>query len=262
MTEENRPASTLPSALESKAELGTRLRKLGTIFLDYDGTLSPIVAHPEDAHISESTRHLLEALAGRFTVAVVSGRSVDDVRERVGVEQLIYAGSHGHEIEFPGGERYEHPGSQISAPALGLAQDQLNRLIDGVDGATVEAKPFSIAVHTRNAPGNEARNQAETIVTGVAEEAGLVVRRGKEVLELRPNVKWDKGSAIQHISGGLDSNKSAIFIGDDETDEDGFEVMQRMGGIGILVGPPDQRMTAARYRLDDPEAVIGFLSDL
>lgn len=95
--------AAVPSALRHADELASRLARGGAVFLDYDGTLTPIVADPEEAHLSAETREVIGELARHVPVAVISGRVLGDVRARVELDRIYYAGSHGFEISFPNG---------------------------------------------------------------------------------------------------------------------------------------------------------------
>ena len=137
----------LVSALDRWEELLPRLREQRpAVFLDYDGTLTPIVARPELAVLSETMRRTLRTLAARCPVAIVSGRDRGDVRSLVGIEGLIYAGSHGFDITGMG-LRYEHGHGFVAS--LDRAEQELLGALSGIDGARVERKKFAIAVHFR-----------------------------------------------------------------------------------------------------------------
>src|ERR1044072_8416294 len=123
------------------------------VFLDYDGTLTPIVSHPEDAWISESMRQTLRSLAGRMPVAILSGRDLDDVRGRVHVDGIVYAGSHGFDIAGAGGVRRELGAAYL--PMLGAAEMELREALDEISGAQLERKHFSVAAHYRNVNEND-----------------------------------------------------------------------------------------------------------
>lgn len=256
-------ASALPHARESIGEIQTCLGRSAAIFLDFDGTLSPIVAKPEEASVSESTRDVLRNLADRFSIAIVSGRSAADVRRRVGIEGLVYAGSHGQEIDMPDGSRFEYPGSVETVESLNKAEQTLTRALAPVEGVSVERKPFSIAVHFRNARTEASIKLAQSSALVAAVETGLVARDGKKIVELRPDVEWGKGKAIEYLTHRNALNVVPLFIGDDETDEDGFTVTNELGGVSVVVVEPEEdRATVASYRLEDPGDVVRFLARL
>lgn len=255
----------LPSAIDDFDEIANRLRT-GTpaVFLDYDGVLSPIVAHPDLAVMTESMRTAIAALTSAVTVAVVSGRDTSDVRSKVDLEGVICAGSHGFDIVGPDGhqigdiERFApflHP--------LEAAAGTIEAEIGSFTGAHVERKRFAIAVHFRQA-GPAVEPALEALVRRVAGRyPQLKVTGGKKIFELRPAVEWDKGRALEwlvHELGLTGTGVVPVYLGDDVTDEDAFRVI-RDSGIGIVVGvegPP----TLARYHLEDTEAVETFLTHL
>lgn len=251
----------LPSALEHVEEIvGSRDRGLA-IFLDYDGTLTPIVSRPDEAVLPNVSRQILHRLAAKTPVAILSGRELKDVRQRVGIDGIIYAGSHGFDIAGPRGLRRQE--AREFLPALDEAEKELREKLDGIAGALVERKCFSIAAHYRNV--NE--SDFPRLEGGVSEIATRhrELRRidGKKVYELLPKTDWDKGKAVlwllKHL--GLERpDARPIYIGDDRTDEDAFRALERRG-IGILVSE-EPKPTAASYSLGNPSEVERFLCEL
>jgi trehalose-phosphatase len=233
------------------------------LFLDYDGTLTPIVARPELAVLDARTRAALQRLAAHTVVGVISGRDLDDVRAMVGVDGLWYAGSHGFEIAWPDGTRIELEGAAGSRPVLAAAADELDAAVAAIPGAWVERKAYADAVHFRQVD-DALMPEIERAVDGVVERhPGLRTTGGKRVLELRPDVPWDKGRALWALveQAGLSQDDAlAVFVGDDVTDEDAFAALDA-NGVGIVV-TDDDRETAAGYRLRDPADVSAFLDDL
>lgn len=250
--------SRVPAILEHIAAGG----RPPALFLDYDGTLTPIVERPEDAELSPQMRAALRRLAGRCPLAVVSGRDLDDVRERVGLDDIWYAGSHGFDLTGPGGRREAYPGGEALRPALAGAEDLLRRRLAGIDGCRVEHKRYGVAVHYRQVAAGDVPRVRETVEAVAAAYPGLRRTGGKKVLELRPDVDWDKGRALGWLIDalGLSPEVPLVYIGDDETDEDAFRALGP-DGTGILVAERP-RETAARYRLPDPEAVRALLETL
>jgi len=204
------------------------------IFLDYDGTLTPIVERPEDAVLAEETRAVLRRLAQRHTVAIVSGRDLKDVRARVGIDALHYAGSHGFDIAGPGGSRV-HEAARAAEPRLAAAADELVRDTATLPGVQVERKRFAIAVHYRRARDADRDAVQAAVDRALAHHAGLRKTGGKKVFELRPDVDWDKGRAVLWLLRALDLEAALpVYIGDDDTDEDAFRALGGRG-IGIVV---------------------------
>lgn len=253
-----------PSALENVDEIISRLRQTPPVlFLDYDGTLTPIVEHPEDALISPRMKQLLRELARGLQVAIVSGRDLHDVRKMVGLEELVYAGSHGFDILGPGDLRMQQEAAKAALPALDAAEERLTGLLADIKGARIERKGFAIAVHYRQVSDQDA-DRLEMAVDRVREEhEELRKKGGKKIFELQPDVPWDKGRAVLYLMTalGLDrQNILPIYIGDDVTDEDAFQALAGRG-LGIRCGSPEEP-TAADYLLADVGEVERFLQVL
>ncbi|MFP3871208.1 MAG: trehalose-phosphatase [Syntrophobacteria bacterium] len=254
----------LCSALECRDEIEQSVqgRRLA-VFLDYDGTLTPIVESPQKAFLSQDMRRTVRNLANGCTVAVISGRDLDDVRERVGIENIFYAGSHGFDIAGPEGWEVEAQQGLDFLPVLDRAEQRLRHGIDTIAGALVERKKFSVAVHYRKVQAAQIQAVEQVVDQVNAEFPQLRKSYGKKVYELQPEIGWNKGKALLWLLEELELDRPDVlplYIGDDITDEDAFEVL-RDRGIGIVVGE-ESRSTAARYTLADPEDVREFLQAL
>jgi len=244
-----------PEAIRAAAG-GRRL----AFFLDYDGTLTPIVERPEDAVLDAATREALRKLAEHHPVAVVSGRDLDDVRARVGIEGLQYAGCHGFEIAGPRGNRV-HGAAAAAAPQLAAAADQVARDTRGLPGVQLERKRFTLAVHYRRARESDVRAVREAVERAQARHPALRVTAGKKVFELQPDVDWDKGRAVLWLIDTLNLEDALpVYVGDDVTDEDAFRALAGRG-LGIAVQEKPQP-TAAQYALRDPGEVRTLLAGL
>jgi alpha,alpha-trehalase len=254
----------IPSALEQLGKIQKRCEgKRIAVFLDYDGTLTPIVRRPEMAVLSGAMREVLMELARFCKVAVISGRDLEDVRSLVGLEGLFYAGSHGFDIQGPEGYQVESQKGTEHLPALEEAEKMLQKRLQDIEGAWVERKKFSVAVHFRETPEGrveEVRGAVEEVQT---EQPGLRLSSGKKIFELQPDVDWDKGKALLWLMDALDLDPEQVvpfYLGDDTTDEDAFRVLKKLG-IGIVV-QESRRPTAALYRVRDTHEVREFLSAL
>lgn len=232
------------------------------LVLDFDGTLAPIATSPELAVLPDVVRQALAHLARmpHVTLAVVSGRTLDDIRARVGIEGVIYAGNHGLEIASPRW-RWSHPDAERLRAQIASAAAALRSRLEAVPGAIVEDKGLTISVHYRQTP----HPFADTVRVAAYEEAerrGLVVRGGKRVYELRPPVRWDKGAAVRSILDhecGPDwpARAAVIYAGDDRTDEDAFLALPDPA-ITVKVGPGAQP-TAAAFAVRDVTEMVQFL---
>jgi trehalose-phosphatase len=248
------------SALEHVQEIAGGNRQLA-VFLDYDGTLTPIVSHPEKALLSDSMRQALQALVVHAPVAILSGRDLDDVRQRVNISAIIYAGSHGFDIAGPRGLRRQEATELL--PALDAAEKELREKLAGIAGAFLERKRFSIAAHYRNVNESDVPKVERAVSEVAARHRELRKMGGKKVYELLPDIDWDKGKAVLWLleTLGLERAKvRPIYIGDDRTDEDAFRALEQRG-VGILVSE-QPRPTSASYSLKDPTEVERFLCEL
>src|SRR5262249_25809642 len=247
----------MQSALEHVQEIAQNGDRLA-VFLDYDGTLTPIVSRPEDAWLSDSMRQTLRALGVRVPVAILSGRDLDDVRGRVHVDGIVYAGCHGFDIAGAGGLRRQLGAEYLSV--LDMAERELREALDEIPGAQLERKYFSVAAHYRNVNENDAFRVARAVDAVGARHRELRRIDGQKVYELLPDIDWNKGKALMWLLEALGlqrENVRPIYIGDDTTDEDAFSALDDRG-IGIFVGEQSQS-TAARYSLKNTDEVGRFL---
>jgi trehalose 6-phosphate phosphatase len=277
------PTDGLPDALASLPEIYRQAagRKIA-LFLDLDGTLAPIEARPDLVEVPRATSELLEVLARICPVTVVSGRGLEDLRDKVGVRSLYYAADHGFQILGPVRSRLELEVGREYRPQLEQAATALRRALQTVEGALVEEKGLSLSVHYRLVP--EPRHAAVLrAVADIAERFPVLrVTEGKLVYEIRPPGGWNKGRALvwimeqlgmgRHHEADLDEAGTApppggfpIAVGDDLTDEDMFMAVEGWGA-GVVVGDPG-RPTGAAYRVADHveaarllEAILGLLS--
>ena len=254
----------LPNAADRWEEIARLMRgKRPAVFLDYDGTLTPIVERPDLAVLTDEMRATVKELATLCTVAVVSGRDRADVQALVGLDELVYAGSHGFDIAGPEGLRVQHEKGADYLPALARAHERLGEALRGVEGVLVERKRFAIAVHFRQV----AELDVDRVEAAVDEVVGrfpkLRKTYGKKIFELRPRIDWDKGKAVLWLLEALRLQGESVlplYVGDDTTDEDAFAALAERS-IGILVARA-VCFTAARYVLRDPNDVARFLRGL
>lgn len=257
-------AQALPSALHQFEDIILHLdQKQPIVFLDYDGTLTPIVDRPELAVLSPDMRETLDLLSRQCPVSIISGRDRKDVTHLVNLDSLIYAGSHGFDIRGPQGFNLHHEvGTQFSS-ALDQAEADIRNFLQHISGSLIERKKFSIAVHYRLV-NPENVSQVEQAVTQILDDFPTLRRSvGKKVFEIQPRLDWDKGKALLWLLNGLnwkEKNYFPVYIGDDQTDEDAFHALIDVG-IGIVV-EDGYRFSSAHYALQHPQEVRQFLMQL
>ena len=257
-------ATPLPSALSQIGKFKRRLvGRTCVVFLDYDGTLTPIVSRPELAQISPEMKALVSALADRCVVAIVSGRSLATLWGFLGLENVVYAGSHGMDIAGPRGTCLQLDAGREFRTTMTAVHRRLSAAISDIPGALVELNTYTVTAHYRLVHPARVPLVEAVVDRELLGYSNLRKVRGKMIWDIRPNVPWDKGKAVLWIREqlGLHSDDSVVFyIGDDVTDEDAFSVL---GGsdVGILVSPY-VRETAARFSLKDPSEVGQLLEGL
>lgn len=235
------------------------------LFLDYDGTLAPIAKIPGKAVVSEKAKELLRELSKTewCKIAIISGRSLEDVKGMLGLNSLIYSGNHGLEIGGPK-IRFVSPVSAGYKKVLGRINKDLGKKIASIKGAFVEDKGLSLSLHFRlvdkkEIPSVKTAFHEITIIPLVSNK--IKIRRGKMVLEVRPPSEWNKGKVVlwllarQRFTRG-ESRVLPIYVGDDSTDEDAFRALAR-SGITVFVGRP--RPSYAQYYLKDTDDVKELL---
>ena len=230
-----------------------------SVFLDFDGTLVPLVEDPDEARLGVPMRDLLKVLASRAGVltAIVSGRALSDLQTRVGVAGIVYAGNHGLEISGKG-LRFMEPFSADRQGLLRQISECLTESLSNIPGVRVEYKGLTASVHHRQAPA-EARPDIERIVTTVVAPgvSPFHLNQGKMVLEIVPRAAWNKGAAVCWINSRLAGPGAlSVYVGDDQTDETAFRQLSE--GITVCVGRPE--VTSARFCVPDPDGVRRFLS--
>ncbi|WVZ57137.1 hypothetical protein U9M48_007564 [Paspalum notatum var. saurae] len=279
-----------PSALERFDALAAAAKgKQIAVFLDYDGTLSPIVEDPDRAVMTDEMRDAVRGVAARFPTAIVSGRCRDKVFGFVRLAELYYAGSHGMDIRGPtaGADHHAHAKEEEAGKSNGDGDGEsvlcqpareflpvieevhgalVAKVESSIPGAKVENNKFCLSVHFRCVEEKAWGALFEQVRSVLKDHPGLRLTQGRKVLEVRPMIKWDKGKALEFLLQSLGyaerSDVFPIYIGDDRTDEDAFKVLRSRGqGAGILVSkfPKD---TTASFSLREPAEVKDFLRRL
>jgi trehalose 6-phosphate phosphatase len=263
---------SVSSIAEVAAAVNDTLQQQPSALLsDFDGTLSPVSPTPDSAEAAPGAGETMAQLASKLALtAIVTGRGITDVSQRLAAPGLVYVGNHGLEW-LDGGEHHVHPAGQAARQVLAEALreiDQRLRAHVSLDGVIFEDKVYSASIHYRLAPDPLAvRTALEPVMRQVAEEYGFWISDGKMVFELRPGEAVNKGSATEHLL--LDHGiRSAVFLGDDVTDADAFRVLRRLrdaGGfsavaVGVLtLDTAPQVVESADYLLDGVDDVVSML---
>jgi trehalose-phosphatase len=260
-TTAGRPSEPLGDAVASRLA-GRPL----ILMLDVDGTLAPIAPRPEAAIVPLETRRIVAALAARSDVhvALVSGRAAADARRMVGVSNLWVVGNHGAETVGPDGEVSVDPQVAPYRVAVAQASRKLSSLVAPVPGVLVEDKTWTLSIHHRLAdPAVVPR--LKVTVDGVAAGLGLRVTEGKQVIEVRPPVHVNKGTAVLNLArqlGAFDEEAGVFFAGDDATDEDAFRLLRAHLPNAVTVRVGESGTTAAEFTVPDTVAVRRLLESL
>ncbi|XVF36737.1 hypothetical protein REPUB_Repub19eG0084000 [Reevesia pubescens] len=269
-----------PSALRMFEQIVAASKgKQIVMFLDYDGTLSPIVEDPDQAFMPREMRATVRDVARYFPTAIVTGRCREKVYSFVKLAGLYYACSHGMDIKGPSksckykkfcdiqGKQGVHfqPASKF-LPMIDEVYKALVEKTKSIQGAKVENNKFCVSVHFRCVDEKSWATLAEQVRSVLNEYPELQLTQGRKVFEIRPTIEWDKGRALEYLLkelGYANSNDVLpVYIGDDRTDEDAFKVLRDRGqGFGILVSKVPKE-TNASYSLQEPSEVKDFLQRL
>ena len=272
-------AEALPTPLPQRPLIAAiRRAEAVLLYLDFDGTLVPIRQDPSRCQLSPPLRATLQQLSGwrqnpALDLAVISGRSLVDLRQRLGpdLRGLSLAGNHGLEIAH-NGNVWSEPRAQALVPALNAVAERLQQALQPWPGAWLEHKGLSLSLHTRRlvaAQRQPLARQLMPLLEQIHAEGRFLLRRGRLVLEIRPAILHTKATAVQWLEAaaqrrglwraGSGEEPLRLYFGDDDTDEDVFRLWP--GVVGVRVGPGDQR-SAATYRLSGPAGVAQWLTQL
>ena len=252
--------------IQEDPEIEKRILGKKSLFigLDYDGTLTPIVGHPDQAELAKGTKSLLADLSGlpHTFVCIVSGRAYRDVRRKVGVDGIIYAGNHGMEIKGKGLSFSVRDSKKIVKEVSEICRN-LNQSLKGIAGVWVENKGLTASVHYRLAESKDAQKAKSIVFPMMTSYARLKLARGKKVWEIRPHVDWNEGKAISYVLDAClkeswRSKSAVVYVGDDQTDEDVFRLLGQ-DGITTLVTKSPRHRSSALFFLTHPREVISFL---
>ena len=253
-------------APESELERLVSARLMGrplVLSFDVDGTLAPIVAHPSLAQVPEATRRIIASLVTSrgVTVILISGRAAYDARRVVGVEHVWTVGNHGAEVIDPTGDTVVDAAVSRYADAMARTAQTLEPMVAAIHGVLLEDKTWTLSIHYR-AADERVVPRLRGIVEGVAAEQGLIVTEGKKVLEIRPPVGVNKGTAISRLVselGGFRDGASVLFAGDDITDEDAFRFLREHHPRAVTICIGDRADTSAEFIFRDTERLRELL---
>lgn len=226
------------------------------MFMDFDGTLSPIVDEPSDAILSPDIKLWLRKLSQKknIKVGIVTGRSLKDIRKKIGLKKVVYAANHGMEI-FYNGKYLLRKGRSYRKSLKMLTDELLNSLLD-ISGVIVENKGLAVAVHFRKV-NVRSRASLKKIVKKLTapytKKYNLGLTDGKMILEIRPKKIWNKGNAVMWIWKKLAPTHTPVYIGDDVTDEDAFKAL-RPHGFTIRIGK--KKKSHAEYFIKSVKDII------
>ena len=236
------------------------------LFLDFDGTLSPIAPTPEQAAFPNENKTLLKELSQikKYKLAVVSGRALKDLKNKVGIKGIVYIGNHGWEIEGPD-IRFQSLLPQFTQQSFEHIKQELTRQLTPIKGVLIEDKGLTVALHYRLV-ANKKVSKVQRIFSQICEpyrrREEIKIGTGKKVIEIQPLASWNKGHAVSWLlkkyQGGGNQTVIPVYIGDDATDENAFAILKDKG-LTVGVG---QYSSQAQYYLDDTRDVTWFLEEI
>ena len=234
------------------------------LLLDFDGTLTPIVDRPGEVELPSEMEGILKFLTRKrgFEVAIISGRSLYDLKQKIKIRNIIYVGNHGLEIEKRG-KKFIHPQASKSIPTMKELKKILKARLGSIRGTIIEDKRVGLAVHYRgvkNSDVPELKRTVREIFRPFMEKRKIKVGHGKKMVEARPPIMWDKGKTASLLINSFRQEKPLpIYLGDDKTDEDAFSSLDGKG-ITVFVGKPGK--SKANFFLKNIREVGIFLKRL
>lgn len=230
------------------------------LFFDFDGTLVPIMKSPDDCYLSEDLRKSLYELKNKIKIGIISGRDLEDLKNRVFVEGIYYSGSHGLQIEGPD-LKYINPEAQRLKPYIDEVYIKVKNLSGKFEGALVEKKSFSFTLHYRQVD-SKLRKELKRLFFGIIRsfrERKIKILNGKMVFEVLPATEWNKGNAVSFMIKSFNRKIFPFFIGDDLTDETVFNEIKDKG-VTVKIGY--SKNTMARFFLRNQTEVYKFIKIL
>lgn len=259
--EHTHDAASLPSALQQSEKIIQQLcRGMPALFLDYNGTLKPLV-DAQESQLFQRLRTALRTVSERWPVVIMSKGAVSSVREQLGLETIVYASSHGFTVGDPG-EPFAVSLGRHFLPAINNTEKHLEDRLGTLPGVHIRRLPYSVTVKYDEADTSVVA-KVEQYLSELSTETELKLVRDGNKAEFRPDLNWDKGRTLLHLARTVHVDGSRLvplFIGDDITDEDAFKAIEGYG-IGVLIGP-EHRPTEAAYILQDARQAVLFLEEL
>ncbi len=246
-----------------KEDIGWLKEKKLFLFFYFDGTLVPIQNDPYSCWLSNNIKIYLKKIVNQRLafVAVLSGRSLTDLKKRIGIKGIYYGGNHGLELTGPN-LKFIHPEVKSLLKHIKKAKEIIHEGISHINGVFIEDKRLSFTMHFRMADKTgkrSARSIFKKIVLNELNDMPFKVLKGKMVLELTPHVDWDKGRAALYILENLKDKFFPIFIGDDITDETAFSALR---GRGITIKVGWSKRTNADYYIKSQEEIDRFFKKI
>ena len=266
MNPEEQESAAVPHC--SAEHIVSKLRQAERVwlFLDYDGTLADFAPTPDYVAPSPEVLELLDKLKQQknIRVAVVSGRRLEHVRALLPLDGILLTGTYGVEILPASGGQFNRLDYETIRPTLEKIKPQWESLLSGRQGFFLEDKGWSLAIHAKDAPDDEAEqvlSRALEVAEGAFKSSIFRILGGHKFLEIGPRLA-NKGKAVKYIlEKEAWEDALYIYIGDDDKDEEAFEIIQERGGLAMMVAP-ESRISRADCRLDSPRQVRKWLKDL
>jgi trehalose-phosphatase len=258
----------MKNLFDNISEVEEKIQKAGGAILlfDFDGVLSAIAPTPDASIITEEYAALLKQCAARFPVAIITGRKMSEVKEKISSDDFFYMANHGLEWEEDGKD-HTKPVPAETVETIKTAKEKVGLLLDRYPGMLLEDKLFSIVVHYRLIQPElipAFTEEVESLLKPFTKTRKLRLDHSIMNFELRPEIDWDKGDsalfATEHLRKKTGKSLVPIYLGDAQTDEDAFEALQK-GGISIRVNSSENKgiKSAAEYCLKDQEEVGRFM---
>lgn len=254
----------LPSAKECFDLLSSQFRQQHlALFLDFDGTLTPIVAKPEQAKLSKENHRLLKALCLYCPTGIITGRELSDIKNKISIPEIFYAANHGLEISAPLPFDFSLEKTNELTDHVKVMHEGLVKALASIPGCLIENKRLTLSIHYRLVDKKRLADIKKQIFKVLHENPLFAIKQGKKVFEIRPKIHWHKGKAIRYIVEQLQlplEQTVVMYLGDDLSDEEAFQTINPLG-ISILVSS-HPRKTQAKYTLAHPGEVNEFLHKL